>query len=178
MARLWVLLAAVFAITASAQDDGAARPSVHLQAARYVWTRSVDGQTRQHGPVVVAPAREGPVYLWLFVRGDSAALDYLQHDAKGAIPIFVFWIRRDATGIYSDPADVVQLNVSSKDSVGLLAAQLESEGSFSWRVWSGKTNARPGLWRVRVVDKWGNPLACPTDTDAAAECDLELEVSP
>jgi hypothetical protein len=161
---------------ASAQRIGE-RPSLHLQADRYVWTTGVDGQTRQYRNLASSPARPGPVYLWLTVRGDEAALQWLRDDVRGAIPVYIFWMRRSLDGFYNDPADVVGLSVGNKDSVSLLSAQLAQEGTFSWRIWSGKTFARPGTWRVRVVDGWGGYLMCPTESDPTSECDLELEVA-
>lgn len=123
--------------------------------------------------------KPGPIYLWLSVEGDRAAFDWLnERSASGAMPIFMYWLKRDLDGFYSDPADVVQLAVGAKDQLQLLGSQLEQTGIFSWRVWAGKKSASRGTWTVRVVDAWGGYLTCPTELDPAALCNLEIEVRP
>lgn len=155
------------------------RPSIHMQAARYVWTTEIDSQTRQFRNSVTGRTKPGPIYLWLSVQGDRAAFDWLnERSASGAMPIFMYWLKRDLDGYYSDPADVVQLAVGAKDQLQLLGSQLEQTGSFSWRVWAGKKSASRGTWSVRVVDAWGGYLTCPTELDAAALCNMEIEVRP
>ena len=154
------------------------RPSMHVQASRYVWTTDVDVETRQFRDSIQGSARPGPVYLWLMVRGDQAALDWLRQGNTGTMPVYVFWMRRSLDGLYGDPADVVQLSVGAKEQLGMLANQLAQEGTFSWRVWTGKATAGRGTWTVKIVDPWGGYLMCPTPADPAALCDLEIEVKP
>lgn len=176
MRKVCVLFAAC-AIAAATGQSLAQQPSAHLQAERYVWSTGVDRTTRQFRNPVSPPVRPGPLFIWLTVHGDDEALKWMRQDPSGAIPVYVIWMRRGLDGYYSDRADVVELSVGNKDTVGLLAMQLEQEGTFSWRVWSGKSFARSGNWRVRIIDRWGGYLMCRAEGGGIAECDLEIEVA-
>src|SRR5512135_2275546 len=109
MTKYWLTFTLAFGAVGALAQDISERPSIHLQADRYVWTTGIDGQTRQYRNLASSPMRPGPVYLWLTVRGDEAALQQLRDG--GAIPVYVFWMRRSLDGFYSDPADVVGLSV-------------------------------------------------------------------
>lgn len=137
------------------------------------WSRTAGAPDRV-APISgqVAP---GPVYLGVTVRGGRAALDALS--AAGKLPIRAKWFwtsfGRSVADANADLIDAVNLSIGRKDKIAALALELRERGFFDWRTWSGKQNARPGRWKVKLVFADNTPVPC----SPAVSCEFTIDVA-
>jgi hypothetical protein len=147
-----------------------------LSVERAVWTTAVDRSTRAYGPVCTSPVKDGTkVMLWTELRASADLLDQMKGRDKGFMPIRHNWYRYDADSIYPDEASV-SLELGRKEDLPKLSHQVNTEGSFTWRVWSTRDRVSRGMWRVDVVWENGDPLVCPDQNGPDSPCRFFIEV--
>jgi hypothetical protein len=108
------------------------------------------------------------------VRGEERALEKLMQDHK--LPIRHKWFRYIGTRPYFDSTKEPTDAIESTDTIDLLSmdrhevlselnTELNNQGFFEWRVWSGKQekDVRIGWWRVDVVYADNKPVLCGKD---------------
>lgn len=150
-------------LTASAKDSEEA-----LQISEFAWTSGIDPKTKNPIEIYteIAP-KNRPLYLWMKIKGGKTALAELRRGGK--LPIRHKWFRYIGTRPYFDstkePTDTIDLLVGKHEVLSELNAELDNQGFFEWRVWSGKQEAdvRMGWWRVDVVYADNEPVLCGKD---------------
>ncbi|OQW93907.1 MAG: hypothetical protein BWK79_08705 [Beggiatoa sp. IS2] len=136
-----------------------------LQISEICWTNGINPETKTPMEIYREIAPKSPVYLWMKIRGGKRALEALSKNGK--LPIRHKWFSYIGTRPYFDstkePTDTIELTVGKRETLSELNAQLDNQGFFEWRVWSGKENARTGWWRVDVVYADNEPVFCGKD---------------
>ena len=175
LARLLSFFFGLFPIAfpTHAQED-------RLVVVEYAWSSNVDRTSRDylrppHGRR--APVR--PLYFWMRVRGNSAALDQLLTD--GALPIRHKWYRY--VGPVIDPVQdspsfdkELFVGAQRQSVIQALRREVEQTGYFHWRVWSVKEVVWPSVWEVRVVSADDQSLLCKVGKDLQP-CQVRIRVA-
>lgn len=157
----------------------AADPS--LIVADYAWTSDVVAlEPTDRLPSKVALQ---PLYLWLRIKGDAAALRMLEQNRM--LPIRCRWTHYVGSRIEPDSfgtlVDEITVGVGTMDLLNKLSLEVQNkpDHNFDWRTWSMKNNTRYGAWKVDVVysDAARTPLLCSSPRDGKPiPCSFEIRV--
>ena len=172
---LWGALGALLLYGGNACAADANEPE--LVVTEYAWSSGVDRASREHAkPAYAASAPVQPLYLWIRVRGNRAALDRLE--AEGALPIRHRWYRTIGSELIDQEATFDQklaIGSGKQSTIGALRREVEQTGYFNWRTWSNKESISPGLWEVRIVSDDGERVLC-TSRATPKPCEPRIRV--
>ena len=133
-----------------------------LVVTEYAWSRGVDRASREHlKPAYTSAAPAKPLYLWIRVRGNRAALDRLVEE--GALPLHHRWYRTIGSELIDEDSTfdkALGIGSSKASTLRALQREVEQTGYFNWRTWSNKASISPGWWEVRIVSDDGEMLPC------------------
>lgn len=147
-----------------------------LSIDRAIWTDTVDRATREYGLVYKSPVRTRKIYLWMRLKGTPELLEQLKAATDGRLPIRHRWSRYNSDGLRFDSDVVVDFNIGRRSDLQKLAYQLQHEGFFTWRVWSGKEHLSRGWWRVDVLWDSDEPVMCTGSSGFDHPCSYHIEV--
>lgn len=154
--------------TATAQPAVGAAPGA-ITVTSWGFSRTSPRGMATPGPTVL-PAQKGPLYVWMVLGGNQAAIAQMQSGAAPAIQIH--WI--SATPAVSAPNEVTNLTVGRPGLASVLASEVQRTGHFTWHTWARKDTLSPGRWIVSLTDGSGQPLQCAGPTPHP--CQISLEV--
>lgn len=164
---------AVFFALVVSPSLGRTEPLVSVE--RYVWTDSIDIDKRQYNGIYTPPVKAKKAYLWMQLKGSKQLLEKLRESPNGSMPIRHLWYRYNSIGVVSDGA--VDFDVGRREDLQKLAYDVNANGFFRWRIWSGKERLAKGWWRVDLVYEANDePVNCPTSTNEQNPCSFEIEV--
>ncbi len=174
----WVLKSIVFVSCMSTLAFASAQALVEVE--KFVWTDGVDRGNLQFRGVLNNPMHGKTVYLWMQLKGSPALLAALRKRPAGSIPIRHAWYRYTSDAVNADAPDeldlAVDLQIGKKEVLGKLQYEVDAKGAFHWRVWSGKKQLTPGVWRVDLTYASGVPVVCASEDDANQPCKFIIEV--
>lgn len=163
-----------------AQMPALAQTPALVEVERYAWTDSVDRATRQYKATYRPPIRGRKAYLWMQLKGSRELFEQLRDSPQGRLPIRHEWYRYDSAEITPTSPDSldlsVDLNIGRKTDLKKISYEVDANGAFRWRVWSGKEQLYPGWWRVNLVYDNGAAVLCPSLEDAGKSCEFLIEV--
>lgn len=151
-----------------------------IQLQHLVLTDGIDRPSRQFKNRLTSPLRSKKVYVWMQLRGSAQLLEELRQSSEGSLPIRHEWYKYQSDEISAETPDAlnlsVDLSVGSRETLTKLSYQIATDGTFSWRVWSGKEQLSSGWWRIDLVYANGEPVLCPIPENKQKPCRLSFEV--
>lgn len=164
---------AVVAILSGYSANIQAEPLLTVE--RFVWTNAVDPDKRQFDRIAMPPIRANKAYLWMQLKGSKQLLDKLIESPEQSLPVRHLWYRYTSANVRADGA--VDFDVGRRDDLRKLAYEVDANGFFRWRIWSGKERLSKGWWRVDLVYRDDeSPVLCAAADGGEQPCRFEVEV--
>jgi hypothetical protein len=146
-----------------------------IEVIEYQCSRKIDKPAKRPIDIVDCNSFDlpSPVYLWVRLRGDAAALDLLEQGQSIVIrhqwSIDVGPIADSSTERADEDLTAGQI---PPEYFKLLRREVAKFGAFDWRTWTTKKNLRTTSYKVNVLNRAANPIPC-----AQSGCAVTVRIS-
>jgi hypothetical protein len=144
-----------------------------LTVDKIVLTDSIDNASGQFRREIFSPVPRRRVWVWMQVRGTPDLLEKLRV-SNGKLIVHHIWRKYVLTGVetrFDQP-----LEIGRAEDIDKLAAQVATDGYFTWHTWSTKMQLSRGNWRVDLEYEDHEPVMCQAEGEEPHACFYSFEV--